>query len=414
MRKIPEVKNRKIILGITAGIAAYKTPDLVRHLVKFGAEVQVVMTKNAHHFVSAEALQAVSGRKVRDSLWDPDAESAMGHIELSRWADQILIAPATANCIGCLATGMADDLLSTLCLATKSPIYLCPAMNHVMLSHPATQKNLEALRAMGYQIIPPSIGEQACGEYGPGRLPDPQQILAEIFSDESAKLHDFNVTVTAGPTREALDPVRYISNNSSGKQGMAMAEASLAVGANVTLIAGPGVASSKDSIKRIDVCSAEEMLDQVMREMPRTDLFISVAAVADYRAKTISANKIKKRDLAKTSPRIELEETPDIIRHVASMKERPLVIGFAAETDSAVQNAKIKLKDKNLDAIVVNDVSRKDIGFESNENEVIFISGTTERAIAKTDKVSLSRELIDIIYSEFRVHLEKRHSARLG
>ena len=414
MRKIPEVKNRKIILGISAGIAAYKTPDLVRHLVKFGAEVQVVMTKNAHHFVTAEALQAVSGRKVRDSLWDPDAESAMGHIELSRWADQILIAPATANCIGGLATGMANDLLSTLCLATKSPIYVCPAMNHVMLCHPATQRNLKALSDMGYQIIPPSTGEQACGEYGPGRLPDPQKILAEVFSDESATLHNLNVTVTAGPTREALDPVRYISNNSSGKQGMAIAEASLAAGANVTLIAGPGVAPSKEAIKRIDVCSAEEMLDQVMREMPKTDLFISVAAVADYKAKTISATKIKKRDLAKTSPRIELEETPDIIRSVASMKERPLVIGFAAETNSALQNAKIKLKDKNLDAIVVNDVSRNDIGFESNENEVTFVSGTKESIIAKTDKDSLSRELIDIIYTEIGVHLEKRHSARLG
>ena len=413
MRKIPEVKNRKLILGISAGIAAYKTPDLVRHLVKFGAEVQVVMTNNAHHFVSAEALQAVSGRKVRDSLWDTDAESAMGHIELSRWADQILIAPATANCIGGLATGMANDLLSTLCLATKSPIFVCPAMNHVMLSHPATQRNIKALSTMGYQIIHPSVGEQACGEYGPGRLPDPQQILTEVFSDESAMLHNFNVTVTAGPTREALDPVRYISNNSSGKQGMAIAEASIAAGANVTLIAGPGVAPSREAIKRIDVSSAEEMLDQVIREMPKTDLFISVAAVADYKAKTISANKIKKRDLAKTSPRIELEETPDIIRCVASMKERPLVIGFAAETNSAVQNAKIKLKDKNLDAIVVNDVSRNDIGFESDENEVTFVSGTTERTIAKTDKDSLSRELIDIIYTEFKVHLEKRYSTRL-
>ncbi len=413
MRKLPEVKNRKIILGISAGISAYKTPDLVRHLVRFGAEVQVVMTKNAHHFVTAESLQAVSGRKVRDSLWDPDAENAMGHIELSRWADQILIAPATANCIGGLATGMANDLLSTLCLASKSPIFVCPAMNHVMLSHPATQRNLEALSTMGYRIIPPGTGEQACGEYGPGRLPDPQQILTELNSDESAKLNNFNVTVTAGPTREALDPVRYISNNSSGKQGMAIAEASLAAGANVTLIAGPGVAQSKEAIKRIDVCSAEEMLDQVMREMPKTDLFISVAAVADYKAKTISANKIKKRDLAKTSPRIELEETPDIVRCVASMKERPLVIGFAAETTSALQNAKIKLKDKNLDAIVVNDVSRNDIGFESNENEVTFVSGTQEKTIAKTDKDSLSRELVDIIYTEFGSNLEKRHSARL-
>ncbi len=413
MRKLPEVKNRKIILGISAGISAYKTPDLVRHLVRFGAEVQVVMTKNAHHFVTAESLQAVSGRKVRDSLWDPDAENAMGHIELSRWADQILIAPATANCIGGLATGMANDLLSTLCLASKSPIFVCPAMNHVMLSHPATQRNLEALSTMGYRIIPPGTGEQACGEYGPGRLPDPQQILTELNSDESAKLNNFNVTVTAGPTREALDPVRYISNNSSGKQGMAIAEASLAAGANVTLIAGPGVAQSKEAIKRIDVCSAEEMLDQVMREMPKTDLFISVAAVADYKAKTISANKIKKRDLAKTSPRIELEETPDIVRCVASMKERPLVIGFAAETTSALQNAKIKLKDKNLDAIVVNDVSRNDIGFESNENEVTFVSETQEKTIAKTDKDSLSRELLDIIYTEFGSNLEKRHSARL-
>ncbi len=414
MRKIPEVKNRKIILGISAGIAAYKTPDLVRHLVKLGAEVQVVMTDNARHFVSAEALQAVSGRKVRDSLWDPDAENAMGHIELSRWADQILIAPATANCIGGLATGMANDLLSTLCLATKSPIFVCPAMNHVMLSHPATQRNLRALSTMGYQIIPPSTGEQACGEYGPGRLPDPQQILTAIFSDEPAKLNNFNVTVTAGPTREALDPVRYISNNSSGKQGMAIAEASLAVGANVTLIAGPGVPPSQEAIKRIDVCSAEEMLAQVLGEIPKTDLFISVAAVADYKAKTISAVKIKKRDLAKSSPTIELEETPDIIGRVASMKEKPLVIGFAAETNRAVQNAKIKLKDKNIDAIVVNDVSRKDIGFESAENEVTFISKKQERTIAKTDKDSLSRELIDIIYTEFRVHLEKRHSARLG
>jgi phosphopantothenoylcysteine decarboxylase/phosphopantothenate--cysteine ligase len=414
MRKMPEVKNRKIILGISAGIAAYKTPDLIRHLVKFGAQVQVVMTNNAHHFVSAEALQAVSGRKVRDSLWDTDAENAMGHIELSRWADQILIAPATANCIGGLAAGMANDLLSTLCIATKSPIFVCPAMNHVMLSHPATQRNLKALSAMGYQIIPPSSGEQACGEYGPGRLPDPQQIIADIFSKESAKLNNFNVTVTAGPTREALDPVRYISNNSSGKQGMAIAKASLELGANVTLIAGPGVAPSREAIKRIDVCSAEEMLAHVLEEMPKTDLFISVAAVADYKAKTISASKIKKRDLAKSSPRIELEETPDIIRRVASMKERPLVIGFAAETNNAVQNAKIKLEDKNLDAIIVNDVSRSDIGFESTENEVTFVSKSQEIAIAKTDKDSLSREVIDIIYAEFKSHLEKRHSARLG
>ncbi len=414
MRKIPEVKNRKIILGISAGIAAYKTPDLVRYLVKLGAEVQVVMTNNAHHFVSAEALQAVSGRKVRDSLWDPDAENAMGHIELSRWADEILIAPATANCIGSLAAGMANDLLSTLCLATKSPIFVCPAMNHIMLSHPSTQRNLKTLNTMGYQIIPPNTGEQACGEYGPGRLPEPHQIFAEIFSGRSAKLNDFNVTVTAGPTREALDPVRYISNNSSGKQGMAVAEASLALGANVTLIAGPGVAPSKEEIKRIDVCSAEEMLGEVIGEMPKTDLFISVAAVADYKAKTISQSKIKKRDLPKSSPMIELEETPDIVRHVASMKKRPLVIGFAAETNNAVQNAKIKLEDKNLDAIIVNDVSRDDIGFESTENEVTFVSKTQERTIAKTDKNSLSRELIDIIYMEFKVRLEKRQSARLG
>jgi phosphopantothenoylcysteine decarboxylase / phosphopantothenate---cysteine ligase len=412
----PGLNNKRILLGICAGIAAYKTPILVRGLRAAGAEVQVVMTDNAHHFVTATSLQAVAGAPVRQDLWDEHAEAAMGHIELARWADLIVIAPATANTIAKLAHGMADDLLTTLCLASSAPIWLAPAMNQQMFQHPATQANLRALQSFGYHLIGPESGDQACGEVGPGRMTEPDEIVTRLASTaseapvmrqaENNPLHDKTVMITAGPTVEAIDPVRYISNHSSGLQGIALADAALAAGAHVIFIAGPKVPPTHPDMQRIDVISALDMQAAVHEHLPGVDIFIGVAAVADYRPMQAATQKMKRAGKKNASLSIELIENPDIIAGVSQHPDKPrLVIGFAAETNDTHKHARQKLERKGLDAVVVNDVSEPGIGFNSSDNAATLIHAAGEVAFARQSKTQLAHGLISEIVDIFASQL---------
>ncbi len=409
----PGLNNKRILLGICAGIAAYKTPILVRGLRAAGAEVQVVMTDNAHHFVTATSLQAVAGAPVRQDLWDEHAEAAMGHIELARWADLIIIAPATANTIAKLANGMADDLLTTLCLASTAPVWLAPAMNQQMFQHRATQANLRAVESLGYQLIGPESGDQACGEVGPGRMTEPDEIVSALASSvaaapgaETHNLHNKTVMITAGPTLEAIDPVRYISNHSSGLQGIAMADAALAAGAHVIFIAGPKVPSTHPAMQRIDVISALDMQAAAHEHLPGVDIFIGVAAVADYRPLEAAAQKMKRAGEKNASLTIDLVENPDIIAGVAKHPDRPrLVIGFAAETNDTHKHARQKLERKGLDAVVVNDVSEPGIGFNSSDNAATLIHVDGEVAFARQSKTLLAHGLIAQIVDIFASQL---------
>ncbi|MCB1682954.1 MAG: bifunctional phosphopantothenoylcysteine decarboxylase/phosphopantothenate--cysteine ligase CoaBC [Pseudomonadales bacterium] len=396
----------RILLGITGGIAAYKTPQLVRLLRQQGAEVQVVMTAGAAHFVTATSLQAVSGRPVRDDLWDPAAEAHMGHIELARWAQLLLVAPATADRLSRAATGHADDLLGAIWLATRAPKWLAPAMNTVMWEAAPTARNLATLKADGVHIIGPEYGDQACGETGDGRMAEPEQIIARLCAAASGQpldqsspadpafLHGKRVVITAGPTREAIDPVRYISNHSSGKQGYAMAEAARDAGAEVILISGPVRLQAPPGVTLIAVNSALEMHDASLQHAPDCALFIGVAAVADYRPAAAADQKIKKKPGAGGRLSLDLIENPDIIAGVAALPGGPVVIGFAAETEQALAHARRKLKHKGLDAIVVNDVSRTDIGFNSDDNAATLIWAEGEMQLAKQDKYSLAQAVL--------------------
>jgi phosphopantothenoylcysteine decarboxylase/phosphopantothenate--cysteine ligase len=402
---------------VTGGIAAYKAPQLVRELRQAGADVQVVMTASAGQFVTATTLQAVSGQPVRDTLWDAAAEASMGHIELARWADLILIAPATADRLSRLATGHADDLLGALCLATRSPIALAPAMNQVMWEAPATQRNLEQLAADGVHLIGPDIGDQACGETGPGRMSEPGEIVTaavdilerhqprarvrDISLDQDPQeqgqekvLSGQHLVITAGPTREAIDPVRYISNHSSGKQGYALAAAALAAGARVTLISGPVTETVPEGVKLIPVESARDMHAAALAAAADCDLFIAVAAVADYRPQTVAEQKIKKTENDDEGLHLDLVRNPDIVATIAGLADGPVVVGFAAETHDALAHARGKLARKGLDAIVVNDVSRQDIGFGSDENAATLIWADGEVTLPKQNKVDLSRAIL--------------------
>ena len=394
------LNGKRILLGICGGIAAYKTPDLVRKLRAQGADVQVVTTASANHFVAAASLQAVAGAPVRTDLWDPAAEAAMGHIELARWADAVVIAPATANCLAKLAQGHADDLLSTLCLATQAPLFLAPAMNVRMWEHPATQTNLATLAARA-TILGPDEGAQACGEYGPGRMLEPSDLcnqlstqLADQPSGAPQLLSGINVLITAGPTREPIDPVRYISNRSSGKQGYALAAQAAAMGARVNLVSGPTNLAEPAGVTRIDVSSAQEMFDAVQTRLTNTDLFIGVAAVADYRVAEIAPEKIKKAGDKKNAMSLELVANPDIIASVASHSHPPLTIGFAAETQNALEYARAKRQRKKLDMIVVNDVSDQAIGFSSENNAVTLIWDDGEEQLPQQDKASIARLIL--------------------
>jgi phosphopantothenoylcysteine decarboxylase / phosphopantothenate---cysteine ligase len=405
------MQGKHILLGVTGGIAAYKSPDLVRRLRERGAEVQVVMTAAAREFVTATTFQAVSGRTVRSELWDAAAEAAMGHIELARWADVVLIAPATADFLARLAAGRADDLLATLCLATEAPIAVAPAMNHLMWANAATRANVARLAARGVLIFGPAAGDQACGETGEGRMLEPLELAAQLEAllAASGELAGRRVLITAGPTRERLDPVRFVSNRSSGKMGFAVAQAARAAGAEVVLVAGPVALPSPPGVRRIDVESAADMLAAVLAELEGTDIFISTAAVADYRPVRTAQQKIKK-----TSDALELalERTPDILATVAARSERPLVVGFAAETESVEQNARAKLMKKNLDMIAANEVGDHK-AFDSEDNQLIVLSRGARYELGRAGKQALARGLVTLIARELaaRADRSKRGSA---
>ena len=405
------LSGQHILLGISGGIAAYKTPILVRRLVEAGASVQVVMTANAHQFVTATTLQAVSGNPVRDDLWDAGAEAAMGHIELARWADQILIAPATANTIARLASGEASDLLSTLYLASPAPVSIAPAMNQQMFQHPAVQRNLVTLKDDGCRIIGPDSGDQACGDQGPGRMTEPEDLLTalaqqSLTEDQQGSLAGCSVTVTTGPTREAIDPVRYISNHSSGLQGLAVAEAARRAGAKVTLIAGPGVEGAHNDIERQDVTTAQDMYEQVHKALPTTDIFIGVAAVADYRPAVAQEQKIKRHQHEEPDMRLALVENPDIIASVVASGQVKVVVGFAAETNDTLNNAREKRARKGLDAIVVNDVSDQNIGFNSINNAVTLIYEGGEIDFGTQPKTEIANQLVNQLATLFKEKID--------
>jgi len=389
--------NKRILLGICGGIAAYKSAELVRLLRKQGCEVRVVMTSSATKFVSALTFQALSGHAVASQLLNVEEENAMGHINLARWADIMIIAPATANIIAKLSHGLADDLLSTLYLAATCPVYIAPAMNQAMWSKAVTQENILRLRNHGVQFIGPEQGSQACGETGLGRMTEAKDICAELLqqSSPSDRLKNINILITAGPTREPLDPVRYISNRSSGKMGYALAEAAKNAGANVTLVSGPVSLAVPDNITCLKVETAEEMHQAVMSAIPQHTLYIGAAAVADYSPVTLSTSKIKKQH---DDSVIKLQKTKDILADVAAHPSRPqFVVGFAAETDNLEYYAKDKLTRKNLDMIAANWVGKQQGGFESDENALQVYWPSGSKHLKMTDKKQLAEQLIALI-----------------
>ena len=389
-------QSKRILLGIGGGVAAYKAIELVRHLRFFQAEIVPVPTANAMRFVTPTVLQAVAGNAPRSDLWDAAAEAGMGHIELARWADAIVIAPATANLIARLAGGIADDLLTTLCLATDAPLFLAPAMNTKMWEHPATRRNVARLAADGATILGPADGEQACGDVGPGRMLEARHIAEAVWNAIAAPplLRGVNVLISAGPTREFIDPVRYISNRSSGRQGFALAEAARAAGANVTLVAGPVQLPTPAGVERVDVVSAREMHRAVLARAGAADVFFAVAAVGDYRPSECHAQKWKKGTPEDGAPTLALRENPDIVAAVAALAPRPYVVGFAAETQNALANAREKRRRKKLDAIVVNNVADPAIGFDSGDNAVTLIHGDGELPLPKMPKRAVAQRLV--------------------
>lgn len=390
--------GKKILLGISGGIAAYKCADLTRRLIERGAQVQVVMTHAAKEFITPLTMQAVSGRPVSDSLLDPAAEASMGHIELAKWADLVLLAPATADLIARMAAGMGNDLLTTLVLATDAPIAVSPAMNQQMYLNQATQENIATLSRRGMHIWGPAAGEQACGDIGPGRMLEPMQLVAhceEFWGDKP--LLGKSVLISAGPTREALDPVRYISNHSSGKMGFALAEAAQQLGANVTLVSGPVSLATPSNVSRIDVESATQMHQAVLEKAINHDVFISCAAVADYRPEAVAENKLKKTD-DNDHMTVKMVKNPDIVASVAALTEnRPLTVGFAAETQNVKQYALGKLERKNLDLICANDVSVEGQGFNSNDNAITVYSKDGEQSLTLASKQQIAKQIIQII-----------------
>lgn len=384
--------NKRIILGVTGGIAAYKSAEVVRRLQDRGAEVRVVMTPGAEEFLRPLTMQALSGHPVHTGLLDEKAEAGMGHIELARWADLLLIAPASADFIANMVHGRADSLLAAIYLATPAKVAIAPAMNQAMWSHSASVENINNLTRRGVTIIGPESGSQACGDIGPGRMEQPDSIIEQASSlFNSGILQGKKVVITAGPTREALDPVRYISNHSSGKMGYALAAAAIDAGADVTLISGPVALSIPEKCQGILVMSADEMQQAALEFAEGADIFIATAAVADYKAASIASEKIKSGDDKMT---ISLEKNPDIVSSVASTFEDLFVIGFAAESNDVETYAKGKLEQKHLDAIVANDISRTDIGFNSDDNEVSWIDTDSTIVFSKRSKAQLARDLV--------------------
>ncbi|QXW29528.1 bifunctional phosphopantothenoylcysteine decarboxylase/phosphopantothenate--cysteine ligase CoaBC [Aeromonas sanarellii] len=402
--------DKRILLGVSGGIAAYKSAELVRRLKDQGAEVRVVMTRSAKEFITPLTLQAVSGHPVADSLLDPAAEAGMGHIELAKWADLVLIAPASANLMARMAAGMADELLTTLCLATPAPVALAPAMNQQMYRNAATQANLKTLAGRGILLWGPDSGSQACGDVGPGRMLDPldlverccQQLAAEpLLAGVRLLLAGVRLLLTAGPTREALDPVRYISNHSSGKMGYAIASAAREAGAEVTLVSGPVALPTPLGVERVDVESALQMHEAVMSRVGQCDLFIGCAAVADYRPAQVASQKIKKSG-DNDQMALTLVKNPDIIADVGALSDKPFTVGFAAETVDVEQYALDKLRRKRLDMIAANDVSRAGQGFNADDNALTVFWQGGQAALPLADKLTLARHLVALIARHYR------------
>ncbi len=393
--------NKRILLGVTGGIAAYKSADLVRRLRVAGASVQVVMTRAACEFITPLTLQALSGQPVRTELLDPAAEAAMGHIELARWADAVLVAPASADFLAKLAHGRADDLLSTLCLASTAPLALAPAMNHVMWTHAATQDNVGVLRTRGVHLFGPGHGDLACGDSGPGRMLEPEQLLEQVAGlFETGLLTGTRVLVTAGPTREDIDAVRFISNRSSGKMGYAVAAAAAEAGAQVTLVSGHVALTPPPRVQCITVRSAQEMYDAVMARATGCDIFVAAAAVADYRPETAQIGKLKK-----SAPKLTLVllRTPDILASVAALPAAPFTVGFAAETESLIEHAQAKRAAKAVDMIAANWVGHADSGFDSDTNALQLFWQDGGAELPLTGKERLARELIGVIAQRYEL-----------
>lgn len=389
--------NKKILLGISGGIAAYKSAYLVRELTRLGAEVRVVMTQSAQEFITPLTLQALSGHEVRTELFDSQAERAMGHIELARWADYFVIAPASANCLAKMAQGIADDLLSTLYLVAEVPVVVCPAMNRSMWAHAATQANCQLLQERGVLFVGPNEGSQACGEQGFGRVSEPEQIVNALrLVGVQQLLAGKKLLITAGPTRESIDPVRYLSNYSSGKMGYALAEAALMAGAQVTLVSGPSSVQASAGIELIKVESAEEMYTQVMSHLEPGGIFIAAAAVADYQIEVPAQDKVKKTEHAELS--LKLTRTKDILTAVAESNKMSFVVGFAAETSNLIEYANDKLRRKKLDMVVANQVG-KGLGFEQVENQVVVITKNKQIELGLTHKTRLAGKIVALIAS---------------
>ena len=388
--------NTNVLLCVTGGIAAYKSAEIIRLFKKNGADVRVVMTESAKEFITPLTLQAVSGNEIHDSLLDVKAESAMGHIELAKWADIILIAPCTAESLAKITHGRADDLMGSVILASNATSYIAPAMNTTMWLDKSTQENFRTLVSRGINFIGPDEGEQACGDVGPGRLVEPEKIIELIKSDlHKGPLSGKTITITAGPTREQIDPVRYISNNSSGKMGYALAEAAKLQGANVNLVSGPVSLTANKGINLFKINSADEMLNKVFECMESSDIFISCAAVADFKPANYSDTKIKKEDSENLE--INLEKNHDILSEVSKRHNSAYIVGFAAETSNVNDNASKKLNSKNLNMIISNDVSDKTIGFDSDDNEVHVITKNETIFLKKDKKIKIAREILNII-----------------
>ena len=399
------LQGRRILLGVTGGIAAYKAAVLVRELVTRGAEVRVVLTEAGSRFITALTLQALSGNRVQQHWLDMEDEAAMGHIALARWADLVLVAPASADFLARFSHGLADDLLATLCLATEAPIAVAPAMNRQMWAAAATQANCATLAGRGVMLWGPAQGEQACGEVGPGRLLEPEALLGEVelqFSDGG--LAGRRVLITAGPTREDLDPVRFVSNRSSGRMGFALALAAQRAGAEVCLVAGPVSLETPAGVQRVDVWSAQQMLDAVMQRVANNDIFIACAAVADYRPRQVMAHKLKKQD---DELLLHLQRSPDILAEVAALPQAPFTLGFAAETENLESNARAKLVNKRLDMLAANPVGQPGLGFDSDNNalRVFWREGALD--LGRDSKIRLAERLIELLAGRLATVVEQ-------
>lgn len=391
--------NKNILLGVTGGIAAYKSAEIVRGLKKARSSVRVVMTQSAKEFITPLTLQALSGNPVSTDLLDVEAEAAMGHIELARWADAILIAPATANTLAKLSSGRADDLLSSITLAFDGPIGLAPAMNQAMWKDERTQSNIQNLEHKNFSLYGPGAGEQACGDVGLGRMLEPSEII-ELFASlfEAGTMSNKSILITAGPTQEPIDPVRYLTNRSSGKMGYALAEAAVEAGAQVTLVSGPVNIEPPARCNLVSVKTAEEMHEAVMHHIKKKDIYIGTAAVADYSPTKVEGSKIKK-DRSNSPLVLEMKENKDILKEVSELEDKPYMVGFAAETDDLLENARKKLETKKLDLIIANDVSDKSIGFDSNENEVTLITSSEELLLDRDSKKKIAKKILEFISS---------------